>query len=184
VIFGDVNPAGRLPITFPRRLEDTPAFTSYPGERGSMDYAEGLFMGYRWYDRRALEPAFPFGHGLSYTEFRYGPLRAAPTHRPGDVLIVTCDVTNVGARAGQEVVQLYVRDAQSSFMRPERELRAFAKLDLAVGETGTARFLLDDRAFEHWDPAAHAWRIEAGEFELHVGASSRDLRGRASVVVK
>ncbi len=184
VIFGDVNPAGRLPITFPRRLEDTPAFTAYPGERGAMQYAEGLFMGYRWYDRRALEPAFPFGHGLSYTEFRYGPLRAAPTHRPGDVLVVTCDVTNVGARAGQEVVQLYVRDPQSSLMRPERELRAFAKLDLAVGETGTARFLLDDRAFEHWDSAAHAWRIEAGEFELYVGASSRDLRGRASVVVK
>ena len=184
VIFGAVNPAGRLPLTFPRRLEDTPAFTSYPGERGEMEYAEGLFVGYRWYERRSLEPAFPFGHGLSYTEFRYGPLRAAPTHRAGDTLLVTCDVTNVGACAGQEVVQLYVRDPQSSLARPERELRAFAKLDLGPGETGTARFLLDDRAFEHWDPAAHAWRVEAGEFELYVGASSRDLRGRATLAVK
>ncbi len=184
VVFGDVNPSGRLPITFPRRLQDTPAFTAYPGERGEMEYAEGLFVGYRWYDRRALEPAFAFGHGLSYTEFRYGPLRASPTHSAGDSLVVTCDVTNVGARAGQEVVQLYVGDVQSTLARPDRELRAFTKLELAPGETRTARFVLDDRAFEHWDPAAHAWRLEPGEFELCAGASSRDLRARTRVVVK
>ena len=181
VLFGDVNPSGRLPHTLPRRIEDTPAFLDWPGERGRSVYGEGLFIGYRWYERRRIEPRLPFGHGLSYTRFEYANLRLATTRlRPGAPLELSVDITNRGQRAGMEVVQLYVRDVAASVARPEKELRAFAKVELAPGETRTVRFTLAPRALSFWDPARGDWFAEPGEFELGIGASAQDLRVRAS----
>jgi beta-glucosidase len=180
VLTGDVNPSGRLPQTWPRRIEDTPAFLHYPGENGRVVYGEGLFMGYRYYDAKQVEPLFPFGHGLSYTRFSYTDLRLARASvAPGEPVEVELEVTNTGARAGQEVVQLYVRDLVSRLLRPEQELRAFAKLSLEPGETKTVEFTLDARALSYWDPDRQAWVAEPGEFELRAGASSRDIRARA-----
>ncbi|HTO06735.1 MAG TPA: glycoside hydrolase family 3 C-terminal domain-containing protein [Myxococcota bacterium] len=185
VLFGDRNPSGRLPHSVPKRLEDTPAYLDWPGEHGRSVYGEGLFVGYRWYDARRIEPRLPFGHGLSYTRFEYGPLRPARERLRGDEsLELSLDVTNAGPLAGQEVVQLYVRDVASKVARPEQELKAFAKLTLAPGETRTVSFTLGPRAFAYWDTGAANWVAEPGEFELCAGASSRDLRARASVVLE
>lgn len=182
VLFGDVNPSGKLPTTFPVRLEDNPAFINYPGENGKVHYGEGLFVGYRYYDKKKIRPLFPFGHGLSYTTFAYSNLRLSQTQfSAGDTLAVRCDVYNSGATAGKEVVQLYVRDVQSSLVRPEKELKAFAKLALAPGETQTVTLQLDREAFHFYDPAQGGWRVEAGTFEILVGASSQDIRLQAEV---
>ncbi len=195
VLFGDADPGGRLPVTVPRRIEDTPAFTSYPGERGHAVYGESVFGGYRWYDRRAIEPRFPFGHGLSYTSFVFGALEVDPASpspdgvlevRVGDdaALELRVPVSNAGARAGTEVVQCYVHDVDSTVMRPEQELRAFAKMTLGPGQSAVASLRLDRRAFAFWDPEVHDWVVEPGEFELRIGASSRDIRAAARVMVK
>jgi beta-glucosidase len=184
VLFGDVDPGGRLPLTIPRRLEDSPAFLCHPGERATLLQGEGVFVGYRGYDARAVEPRFPFGHGLSYARFEYGPLRASPVHLvAGESLEASVEVTNVSARPGREVVQLYVGDLAASVRRPPRELRGFARLDLAPGEARTVRFVLGPRDFSFWDPALPGWAAEPGAFELAVGRSSRDLRARARVVL-
>jgi beta-glucosidase len=183
VLLGAVNPGGRLPTTFPKRLADLPAMLNYPGERGEVRYGEGLFIGYRAFDRLEVEPAFPFGHGLSYTTFSYGPVGvSSSTTGPGLGLEVTVAVTNTGAVAGDEVVQLYVGDPEATVLRPPKELKGFVRLrDVAPGATVEARFALDDRSFAFWDPAAHDWVVEPGEFEVLVGASATDLRGRATV---
>ncbi len=180
VLTGQVNPAGRLPQTFPVRLEDNPTYVNYPGENGHVLYGEGLFVGYRYYDKKRVAPLFPFGHGLSYTTFAYANLRlSANTLAPGETLTLTVDVTNTGARAGQEVAQLYVRDPRSSLARPEKELKGFAKVALEPGETQTIALSLDMRALAYYDDAKAAWVAEAGEFEVLVGASSADIRARA-----
>ena len=183
VLFGDADPGGRLPTTLPRRLEDTPAYLNYPGEHGKVHYGEGVFGGYRSYDARGVEPLFPFGFGLSYTRFELGE----PTVRvdegagdAGDVRVhVALDVTNVGTRAGQEVVQLYVADVESSVARPPCELRAFAKLTLAPGERKRVEWTLGPEAFAFWDPTKRTWTAEAGDYELRIGRHSRDLPVRA-----
>jgi len=180
VVFGAHNPSGRLPTTFPVRIEDTPSFTSDPGENGRVCYGEGLFIGYRWYDARDIAPRFPFGHGLSYTEFHYGPLRVEPQPRRGEPIRVSLEVTNSGARAGQEVVQLYVRPPHGRLARPVQQLEAFAKLALEPGETREVELVLDDRALAHWDPAHPGWVVAGGEYQLAAGASSRDLRSRGA----
>jgi beta-glucosidase len=184
VLFGDVDASGRLPTTFPRRLEDTPAFINYPGENGEVFYGEGLFVGYRYYDKRDLEPLFPFGYGLSYTAFAYRNLRvSAQTGGPeGRPIRVDVDVTNTGMRKGQEVIQIYISDVRSSLVRPLKELKAFAKVALAPGETRKVSLTLDEEAFMFYDPALKVWRVEPGEFEVLVGSSARDihLTGRFS----
>jgi beta-glucosidase len=183
VLFGDVNPSGRLPQTFPRRLEDNPTwgnYGNYPGEHGRVHYAESIFVGYRHYDARHIEPLFAFGHGLSYTTFAYSGLTVSPQQvAPGGTVSVRLEVTNTGSRAGQEVVQLYVRDAQSSLPRPLMELKAFAKVALEPGQTRPVDFDLDMRALAYYDAARSAWLAEAGEFEILVGSSSRDIRATA-----
>jgi beta-glucosidase len=180
VLFGDVPASGKLPQTFPLRLEDNPAFINYPGENGRVRYGEGIFVGYRYYEKKDVAPLFPFGFGLSYTTFAYGDLRlSAPSISPDDTLEASVDVTNTGDRAGQEVVQLYVRDPQSRVARPHKELKGFAKLDLAPGETKTATFTLDRRSLAYWDDLRHAWVAEAGAFEALAGSSSADIRARA-----
>jgi beta-glucosidase len=177
VLFGDVNPSGKLSQTWPARLEDNPAFINYPGENGRVVYGEGLFVGYRYYDVKKIEPRFPFGYGLSYSTFEYGNLRLdRAEYARGEAITVSVDVTNTGSRAGQEVVQLYVRDVESRLVRPEKELKAFAKVALEPGETQSVTLTLDERATSFYDDAQAQWVAEAGEFEVLVGASSRDIR--------
>jgi beta-glucosidase len=181
VLFGAADPGGRLPQTLPFRLEDSPAFLNYPGENGRVRYGEGLFVGYRYYDARRIEPAFPFGYGRSYTTFGYANLRLSTARlEPGDRLTATVDVTNTGARAGQEVVQLYVRDVRCRLARPPKELKGFAKVSLQPGETRAVSLTLDMRALAYFDDARAAWVADAGEFEALVGSSARDIHARAS----
>ncbi|HVT77728.1 MAG TPA: glycoside hydrolase family 3 C-terminal domain-containing protein [Acidimicrobiales bacterium] len=183
VLTGAVDATGRLPTTFAHRLEDIPAMLNYPGENGEVLYGEGLFVGYRAFDRTKVEPLFPFGFGLSYTTFAFGePTASALTTGPGKGLTVTVPVTNTGDRAGECVVQLYVRDVEASLVRPEKELKGFGRIALDAGATGSVDIALDDRAFQFWDPAEHAWRAEAGEFDLLVGASAGDIRRNVRVV--
>lgn len=176
VLFGDANPSGKLPLSIPCRLEDTPAFDHYPGSDQELPYAEGVFVGYRWYDTRGIAPRLPFGHGLSYTTFRYGDLLVEPVQVVGDVVRAALDVTNDGDRLGAEVVQLYVRDLDASVPRPRQELVGFAKIRLEPGESRRVEFELSERSFAFWDVGRHDWRVEPGGFELMAGSSSRDIR--------
>ncbi|NJN94281.1 MAG: beta-glucosidase [Anaerolineales bacterium] len=181
VLFGEVNPSGKLPQTFPVRLEDNPAFINYPGENGRVRYGEGIFVGYRYYDKKRVEPLFPFGFGLSYTSFSYANLRlSAEAITPDGQLTITVDVTNTGLRPGQEVVQLYVHDVTVSLTRPPKELKGFAKVALAPGETKTVTLTLDRQALAYWDDAPQAWVAEAGEFELLLGSFAQDIRTQGS----
>ncbi len=174
VCSGDVSPSGKLPTTLPYRLEDTPAYTSYPGERGKVYYGEGVFCGYRWYDTRDIRPRFPFGHGVSYTTFAL----SEPTF---DGSAVRLRITNTGAMRGAEVVQCYVHDVEATVARPTQELKAFKKVWLDPGASEDVALELDDRAFAFWDVAARAWTIEPGEFELRIGTSSRHIQHRLAV---
>ena len=182
VLFGTADPGGKLPTTFPVRIEDSPAQLTYPGEAGAVLYGEGIFVGYRGYDRRRLEPRFPFGHGLSYTTFAYGPITLERTTvAPGEEVVVKVSVRNTGNRAGREVVQVYVRDVASTLLRPEKELKGFAKLALGPGEEQEVRIVLPARALAAWDPLRNDWVAEPGEFEIVAGASAGDLRGRVTL---
>jgi len=180
VLLGDRDASGRLPLTFPRRLEDTPSFLHYPGEAGRVAYDEGVFVGYRYYDARKLEPRFAFGHGLSYTRFEYRDLAlASDVATPGLPLAFRIEVANVGERAGAEVVQAYVSDLEASVARPPKALAAFAKIELAPGERRVVELEIPARALAFWDVKARAWKAEPGEFELIVGSSSRDVRAQS-----
>ncbi len=181
VLFGDVNPSGKLPVTFPRRAEDSPARNYWPDAHGTVRYDEGLYVGYRHFDKREIEPEFAFGHGLSYTSFEYGDLRVAPKAvTPGQPVRVRLKLRNIGPREGAEVVQLYVRDLDCRVDRPVKELKAFRKVRLKPGESRTVSFTLDRSAMAFYDPARHDWVVEPGAFEVLVGASSRDIRLRAT----
>jgi beta-glucosidase len=182
VLFGSRDPGGRLPTTFPVRLDDCPAHLTYPGEAGAVTYGEGIFVGYRGFRRRGTAPAFPFGHGLSYTTFAFGAPRTDRTDvEAGEAVEVTVPVTNTGQRPGKAVVQVYVQDIASSLLRPDRELKGFAKVTLAPGEERDVRVTLPARAFAAWDPRAHDWVTEPGEFRILVGASVEDIHGEAVV---
>jgi beta-glucosidase len=184
VLFGDVTPSGKLPQTFPVRVEDNPAYLNFPGENGKVYYGEGLFVGYRYYEKKRIAPLFPFGFGLSYTSFNYSPLRlSAQEINPDDTLGVSVDITNTGPRAGKEVVQLYMRDEQARLQRPEKELKAFAKVHLGPGECKTVTLSIGRSALAYYDDRAHEWVAEAGKFEVLVGASSRDIRAIATFVL-
>jgi beta-glucosidase len=171
---GDVDASGRLPTTLPHRIEDTPAFTSYPGENGVVRYGEGIFAGYRWYDARKIEPRYPFGHGLSYATYEYGHVTG---ERSGDDVVVTVPVTNTSDRDGREVVQVYVSDLESRLPRPPQELKGFVKIDLPAGGSVTATVRLGRDAFRYFDSANGGWVVEPGTFEIRVGRSSRDIKG-------
>lgn len=173
MVVGAAEPSGRLPITFPVRIEDTAAYGWYPGSEGKVAYREGVFVGYRHLDAHGIEPAFGFGHGLSYTSFAYG---AAAVEAIDSVVVVSLTVTNTGGRRGSDVVQLYVTDVEASVPRPERQLEGFAKVELDPGETTEVRFELDERSFAFWDERRARWVVEPGSFDLYLGASSRDLR--------
>lgn len=185
LLFGTVSPSGKLAETFPVRLEDTPAFLNFPGTGDRVEYREGLYVGYRYYDKKAIEPLFPFGFGLSYTTFDYSDLRVSSAQASADQGVeVSVNVTNTGSVLGKEVVQLYVRDVESTVDRPERELKGFGKVELQPGETATVSFVLDRRAFAYYDVEAADWRVESGVFELGVGSSSRDIKQTAEVDIE
>lgn len=176
ILYGKVNPCGRLPETLPVKLEDTPCFLSYEGEGDTGVYNEGIFVGYRYYDKKKMDVLFPFGYGLSYTKFEYSNLKvSAKEIRDTDVLTVSVDVTNTGAVKGKEVVQLYVGDEESTVFRPIRELKEFAKVELAPGETKTITFELGKRAFAYWNTALHDWHVETGAFRIEICADSRTV---------
>ncbi|GAB2711282.1 glycoside hydrolase family 3 C-terminal domain-containing protein [Arthrobacter bambusae] len=183
VLFGRVNPAGKTAETFPLRLEDTPGQPNWLGERGTVLYGEGVFIGYRWYDALHRAVRYPFGHGLSYTSFAYSDLTVQIVDENSARVHVSCLVTNEGRRPGQEVVQLYVGDPEAEVQRPLRELRGFEKIHLEPGETARVEFTLENRDFAYWDALADRgegrpglWRREGGEFRVEIGASSRDIR--------
>jgi beta-glucosidase len=184
LLLGRRAPEGRLAETIPVRLVDTPAFGNFPGEFGHVRYGEGVLVGYRWYDTRDLPVGYPFGHGLTYTTFGYDEVRATVAGAGADVRVdVSVRVTNTGAAEGAEVVQVYVRDPEASVLRPARELRAFRKVRLAPGASQTVTFALGARDLAYWHPALRRWTVEGGTFVVEVGASSRDIRGEASVEV-
>jgi beta-glucosidase len=177
VLYGKVNPCGRLAETFPLRLVDTPAYINYPGGNGKVRYGEGIFIGYRYYDAKQVPVQFPFGYGLSYTSFTYTNLKvSAQTFKDVDGLSVSVDVTNTGRLAGKEVIQVYVHDHKSGLVRPPKELKGFAKVELQAGETKTVTVSLDFRAFAYYHPGYKRWITEDGEFDILVGASSADIR--------
>jgi beta-glucosidase len=169
VLTGETEPGGRLPVSLPVRLEDTPAYPTFPGERSEQRYGEGLLVGYRWYESRQIGVTFPFGHGLSYTTFSLGqPTLSALAFQPGpdvsakDELTVTVPVTNTGTRAGTEIVQCYVAPPSGELFRPAKELKAFGKIRLEAGETANVRLVLSARSFAHWDPGtAETTRLRA-----------------------
>jgi beta-glucosidase len=206
VLFGENEPSGRLPTTFPVRLEHNPSYGNFPGENGQVRYGEGVFVGYRWYEARGLPVAYPFGHGLSYTTLEFGAARvSATTFKPGDTLTVDVDVTNTGARRGAEVVQCYVGPRAPTVTRPAKELKAFAKVWLDPGETKTVTLELEDRAFSYWQPAVDepppgrtgppipsaepplapdpGWRVDPGSYDLHVGRSSATAEVVATIEI-
>ena len=184
VLFGEVNPSGRLPESFPKKLSDNPSYLYYGGEGENADYREGVFVGYRYYDRKDMEVLFPFGYGLSYTTFAYSNLRlSAETISDTDTLTATVTVKNTGSRTGKTVVQLYVGDPESTVFRPVRELKDFAKVELQPGESRDVTFTLDKRAFAYWNEEIHDWHVESGEFTIEVGQSSRNIECSASVNV-
>jgi beta-glucosidase len=185
VLFGQTNPSGKLAETFPLKLADTPAHINFPGENGTVRYGEGLFIGYRYYDAKAMLVLFPFGYGLSYTTFAYSnPQVSAATFKDIDGLTVSVEVTNTGDRAGQEVVQLYVHDQEARLVRPYKELKGFAKVDLQPGETKTVTFSLDFRAFAYYHPGYKRWITEDGRFDLLIGASATDIRCTQTVTLQ
>jgi beta-glucosidase len=184
VLVGEAEPAGRLPTTFPERLEHNPSFGNFPGEHGEVRYGEGLLVGYRWYDTRGIPARFPFGHGLSYTSFEIGePRLASPELSPGGQLTIEVDVRNTGRRRGAEVIQCYVAPVAPRVFRPAKELKAFAKVWLDPASSCTETLVLAERAFAIWDPTAGSWRVEPGEYDLHLGRSAADIAHVVRVTV-
>ena len=184
LLTGEENPSGKLAESFPLRLEDTPSFLNFPGDRERVRYSEDVFVGYRYFDSKREEVLFPFGHGLSYTTFAYSDLRLSSEEwQEGERLQVTLTVTNTGTRAGKEVVELYVSDQSGEAVRPVHELKGFEKIALQPGESKQVTFELGGRAFAFFDEKTHDWRVPNGKFVVEVGASSRDLRLFAEVMV-
>jgi beta-glucosidase len=180
ILLGDVNPSGRLPATFERRLEDNPSYEFYYPEPGTLevDYEEGIFVGYRGYEHNGTAPLFPFGHGLSYTTFEYGDLSVTPGTTGDGNVAVSFDLTNTGDRAGAEVAQVYVADTHSSVPRPPKELKGFAKVHLEPGETQRVTIGLDRRSFAYYDVESRDWAVTPGNFEILVGRSSEAVELR------
>lgn len=180
VLFGKVNPSGKLAESFPLKLEDTPAFFNFPAEQGEVLYGERIYVGYRYYDKKKMDVLFPFGYGLSYTQFEYSNIKLSSKKiKDTDVLKVNVTIKNIGAVDGKEVVQLYVKDIESTLDRPEKELKDFAKVELKSGESKTIEFELKERDFSYFNAKKDRWIAESGSFEIWIGASSRDIRQKA-----
>ncbi len=181
VLFGKVNPCGRLAETFPKKLSDNPSYLNFPGEGDRVEYREGIFVGYRYYDFKEMDVLFPFGYGLSYTDFEYSNLSVQTDGCNAEVSVT---VTNTGSVAGREVVQLYVHDFESSVIRPVKELKGFEKIELKPNESKTVSFHLDRRSFAFYSTEIHDWFVESGDFEIMIGKSSRDIVLSETVNIK
>lgn len=182
LLYGQVNPSGKLAETFPLKLEDNPSYLNFPGEDNRTEYREGVFVGYRYYDAKGMDVLFPFGHGLSYTTFAYRDLElSVPAFTEGETIEVALTVENTGDRAGEEVVQLYVAPPAGMRRRPMRELKRFAKVALEPGEETRVTFTLDARALSYYEPLLHDFFAETGAYGIEVGASSRDIRLTAQI---
>lgn len=185
LLFGDDCPSGKIAETYPLKLADNPSYLNFPGEEGVVKYKEGVYVGYRYYDKKEMDVRFPFGHGMSYTDFVYSDIKLDKIKmKDTETLTVTCKVKNTGNRAGKEVVQLYVRDMTSTVSRPIRELKGFAKIALLSGEEKPVVFSLNQRSFAYYEPKIHDWFVESGAFIVEIGASSRDIRLSAQVEVQ
>ena len=184
VLYGEVNPSGRLPETLPEHLEDTPCYLTYGGQGNRAEYSEGVFVGYRWYTSKLQPVLFPFGYGLSYTDFAYSNLRlSADAIRETDPLTVCVDVTNVGSVPGKEVVQLYVAPPKADVIRPVRELKGFEKVFLAPGETKTVKFTLDQRSFAYWNTEIHDWYVVSGSYDIQIARNAEEVELAQPVAV-
>ena len=184
VLFGNANPSGKLPVSFVKQWKDSPAYGHYPGENLQVDYAEGIYVGYRYFDKHKIEPLFPFGYGLSYTKFDYSDLKVSPNDASsGQTVEVSLQVRNSGSRPGAEVVELYVHDGHASVDRPVQELKGFQRVVLAAGETKSVHFTLDRSAMAFYSTAKKDWVAEPGQFDVLVGSSSRDIRVKSSFVL-
>lgn len=185
LLFGIANPSGKLAETFPVKLSDNPSFLNFPGEGDKVEYKEGVFVGYRYYDTKEIEPLFPFGFGLSYTNFEYSDLRVDQSAiKDNETVTVQVSVKNTGDYAGKEIVQLYVKDVQSSVNRPQKELKGFQKVELQPGEKQTVTFVLDQRAFAYYNVQIGDWHVETGAFDILLGKSSRDIVLRTTIEVE
>lgn len=185
ILFGRVNPSGKLPETFPICLSDNPSFLNFAGENGRVLYGEGLYVGYRYYDKKNVEPLFPFGYGLSYTTFKYGSLECSREQmKDTESVQVSCAIENTGTRAGKETVQLYVQPGRSRLDRPKKELKAFTKVELAPGETKSVTFTLSFRDFAYYDPLQGEWVVDSGTYTVLVGSSSRDIHLEKDVYIE
>ena len=186
ILFGDVNPSGKLPFTFPVKLEDNAAIATGGYSTGDfVTYHEGLFVGYRWVDKQKVKPLFPFGFGLSYTTFAYGkPTIDKKSMSVNETITVSIPVKNTGKREGKEIVQLYVSDKKSYLVRPMKELKGFQKVTLAPGEEKVVSFTIDKSALSFFDDKKHEWVTESGEFEALIGASSADIKGKVKFELK
>ena len=180
VLLGHINPSGKLPITFPRVLEDSPAHALNDYGPDVCSYKEGILVGYRWFDTRRIEPLFPFGHGLSYTKFVLAGLKVARTTAGVSVAL---SISNVGERAGAEVVQIYVGQVSCSVERPVRELKGFAKVHLRPSESQRISVDLPERAFAYWSVQTGDWKVEPDEFVIEVGVSSRQIMLREIIAL-
>jgi beta-glucosidase len=185
LLFGVANPSGKIAETFPIEIADTPAAATYPGNGFASWYSEGIMVGYRYYDTFGKEVLFPFGFGLSYTTFAYSDLRITPTGvvSANDPVTVSCRVKNTGAMEGKETVQLYIRDTTGKVLRPDKELKAFAKIDLQPGEAKEVRFQLSQDAFAYFNTSLDRWHVASGTYRILIGASSRDIRLEGSVTL-
>jgi beta-glucosidase len=185
ILFGDANPSGKLPVSFVKQWKDSPAYGNYPGTNLQVNYAEGIYVGYRYFDTKKVEPLFPFGYGLSYTKFDYSDLKVSPENSSASQAVdVTLQLRNSGSRAGAEVVELYIHDGHASIDRPVQELKGFRRVNLAPGETQTVHFTLDRSALAFYNPAKKDWTVEPGQFDVWVGSSSRDIRAKGSFQVQ
>ncbi|PUU92284.1 MAG: beta-glucosidase [Halanaerobium sp.] len=185
ILFGHVNPSGKLAETFPQKLSDNPSYLFFPGEKDKVEYREGIFVGYRYYDSKEIEPLFPFGYGLSYTDFEYSDLKIKKNEiTDQETLNLSLKVKNTGDIYGKEIIQLYVSDPESTVIKPEKELKEFAKVELEPGQEKIVEFELDKRAFAYYNTEIDDWYVESGEYDILVGASSRDIRLKETVRVE
>ena len=189
LLFGDATPCGKLAETFPLHLEDNPSYLNFPGNREKVCYQEGVFIGYRYYDKKKMDVLFPFGYGLSYTDFTYSNMKVTVNGKnAADVdvikeIVVSADITNTGNCDGAEIVQLYIKNPVVYEIRPEKELRDFAKVFLKAGETKTVTFMLNARAFSYYETRIHDWYAESGDYEILLASSSRDIRLQYTVSI-
>jgi beta-glucosidase len=186
ILYGKVNPSGRLAETFPKKLEDNPSYLFYGGEYDTVEYREGVFAGYRYYESKKMDVLFPFGHGLSYTSFAYSNLAVSSDNIDAEkeTVTVTVDVRNTGALAGKEVVQLYIAPHKGAIIRPVKELKGFRKIYLEPGETKTVSFTLDKRSFAYWNIEINDWHVESGQYEIVIGMNAHDVLMQKTIAVK